>query len=63
MARKPKAIKKTDVIQVMIEPEIKRAFDAWCIANSTTMSEVLRRALLPYAQEGKELLDVESIAS
>ncbi len=39
----------------MVEPQDKAAFDAWCSANSTTMSEVLRRAMAPYVREGQEL--------
>ncbi len=55
MPRKKLNRKKTEMIQVMVEPEVKAAFDAWCTANSTTMSEVLRRAMAPYVLKGQEL--------
>lgn len=55
MPRRKLERKKTEMIQVMVEPQDKAAFDAWCSANSTTMSEVLRRAMAPYVREGQEL--------
>ncbi|GAP99302.1 hypothetical protein NIES2104_58630 [Leptolyngbya sp. NIES-2104] len=40
-----------------IEPDEKAAFDAWCMANSTTMSEVIRREIASYIVKGRKLLD------
>ncbi|MFQ3629507.1 MAG: MerR family transcriptional regulator [Cyanobacteriota bacterium] len=45
------------VIQVAVEPDDKAAFDAWCMANSTTMSEVIRQEIAPYIAKGKKLLE------
>lgn len=42
-------------IQVPINLEDKADFDAWCEANSTTMSEVVRKAIAPYILKGSEL--------
>lgn len=47
--------KKTEMIQVMVAADEKIAFDAWCEANSTTMSEVVRKAIAPYVAKGDEL--------
>lgn len=52
---KRKLDRKREFIQVPINPEDKAAFDAWCAANSTTMSEVVRRAIAPYIVKGDEL--------
>lgn len=43
------------VIQVMMAPEDKAAFDAWCAAHSTTMSEVIRQQIAPFVKKGSEL--------
>ena len=50
MSRRPlnRKDKKTDLIQVMIAPEEKAAFDAKCAENKTTMSEVIREAIARY---------------
>lgn len=47
--------KKTELIQIVVTPDDKAAFDAWCAANSTTMSEILRQAMIPYIQKGQKL--------
>ena len=52
---KRKLDRKREFIQVPINPEDKADFDAWCEANSTTMSEVVRRAIAPYILKGSEL--------
>jgi hypothetical protein len=39
----------------MVAPQEKAAFDAWCAANSTTMSDVIRQAIAPYVAKGREL--------
>lgn len=56
MSRRPSARPKTALIQIAINPEDKKAFDAWCEANSTTMSEVIRDYIAPYIAHGKEIL-------
>lgn len=43
-------------IQIVINPDDRAAFDAWCAANYTTMSEVIRQKIAPYIAEGKKLL-------
>ncbi len=43
----------------MVAPDEKAAFDAWCAANSTTMSEVIRSAIAPYIVKGVELRQQE----
>ncbi len=54
MARR-KLYKDSDYIQIVVSKEDKVAFDAWCAANSTTMSEVMRQAIAPYVAKGREL--------
>ncbi len=44
-----------DFIQIVINTEDKAAFDAWCLANSTTMSDIIRREIAPYIAKGHEL--------
>lgn len=56
MPRRKLERKKNEYIQVAIEPDEKAAFDAWCAANSTTMSEVIRREISSYITRGKKLL-------
>jgi hypothetical protein len=57
MPRRPlnRKDKKTELIQIMVAPQEKAAFDAWCAANSTTMSDVIRQAIAPYVAKGREL--------
>ncbi len=59
MPRRPlnRPDKKTELIQIMVAPQEKAAFDAWCAANSTTMSEILRLAMSPYVRKGQEILN------
>lgn len=45
MPRRKLERKKNQYIQIAIAPDEKAAFDAWCEANSTTMSEVIRREI------------------
>lgn len=52
---KRKLGRKREFIQVPINPEDKADFDAWCEANSTTMSEVVRKAIAPYIVKGSQL--------
>ncbi len=52
---KRKLDRKREYIQIHINPEDKADFDAWCEANSTTMSEMIRRAIAPYVVKGGEL--------
>ncbi len=61
MPRRPlnRKDKKTELIQIMVAPDEKAAFDAWCAANSTTMSEVIRSAIAPYIVKGVELRQQE----
>jgi hypothetical protein len=49
------------MVQVMMFPEDKAAFDAWCTANSTTMSDVIRKAITPYIVKGGELRQQEAV--
>lgn len=37
--------KDKDTIQIVVTKEKKQAFDAWCLANETTMSDMLRRMM------------------
>lgn len=59
MPRK-KLDRKKDYIQIVIEPDDKVAFEAWCIANSITMSEIIRKEITPYIVKGKKLLSEQS---
>jgi|GEM_PF-2492132 hypothetical protein len=59
MPRK-KLDRKKDYIQIVIEPDDKIAFEAWCIANSITMSEIIRKEIAPYIVKGKKLLSEQS---
>lgn len=56
MPRK-KLDRKKDYIQIVIEQDDKVAFEAWCIANSTTMSEIIRKEIAPYVTKGKKLVE------
>lgn len=42
-------------VQVKVTPEEKNAFDNWCFANGTTMSDVIRREIDPYIKKGQEM--------
>jgi hypothetical protein len=55
MPRKKLSNKRTEMIQVMVFPEDKVAFDRWCAANSTTMSDIIRRQIAPYVESGRRL--------
>lgn len=57
---KRKLNKKREFIQVAIDERDKAAFDAWCAANSTTMSDVIRRAIAPYIAQGQEIQQEEA---
>lgn len=50
-----KTAEEIDYIQVVISKEDKADFNAWCEANYTTMSEMVRRAIAPYVVKGGEL--------
>lgn len=41
---------KSAMIQVMVFEQDKIAFDAWCMAHGTTMSEVIRKEITPYIE-------------
>ena len=55
MPRKKLYIDK-DTIQIVIDKEKKAAFEAACSANQTTMSEVLRQAMMQYLAANKEII-------
>jgi hypothetical protein len=58
MARKKlRANKDSDYIQIVIPKEDKIAFDRWCVSNSTTMSEIIRKEIAPYIQAGEKIPD------
>lgn len=44
-----------DFIQIVINTEDKVAFDTWCAANSTTMSDIIRKEIAPYIAKGQEI--------
>jgi antitoxin component of RelBE/YafQ-DinJ toxin-antitoxin module len=56
MPRK-KLEKRNEYIQLVISPEDKRAFDAWCSQNGVTMSEVIRSQIAPYIAKGRKILE------
>ena len=43
-----------------IEPDKKAALEAWCAANSTTMSEVIRTEIAHYIAKGEKLLETQA---
>jgi hypothetical protein len=51
-----KLYKDSDYIQIVIAKEDKIAFDAWCEANSTTMSDIIRSEIASYVDKGKTLM-------
>lgn len=55
MPRK-KLDRQKDYIQFVIDTEDKKAFDTWCLANGTTMSDVIRKEIALYIAKGKKLL-------
>jgi hypothetical protein len=56
MPRKKLERKKNEYIMFAIEPDKKAALEAWCAANSTTMSEVIRTEIAHYIESGEKLL-------
>ena len=61
MPRRKLDRRKSEYIQFAIEPDEKEAFDAWCMANSTTMSDVIRKEIAPYINKGKKLIESKAI--
>lgn len=59
---KRKLDRKREFIQVAIDPSEKAAFDAWCAANSTTMSEIIRKEIAPYIAKGNQLQQNQTTA-
>jgi hypothetical protein len=62
MPRK-KLERQKDYIQIAIDSDDKKAFDAWCAANSTTMSDIIRKEISPYVAKGKKLLKEQDDAA
>lgn len=58
MPRK-KLNRKKEHIQIVVEPDDKAAFDAWCLAEGVTMSDVIRKEIAPYVTKGRKLLHRE----
>jgi hypothetical protein len=56
MPRRKLERRKSEYIQFAIEPNDKEAFDAWCVENGTTMSDVIRKEIATYIAKGKRLL-------
>ena len=52
---KKQLYRNKDFIQIVINKEDKAAFDAWCVANSTTMSDIIRREIAPYIAQGQQM--------
>jgi hypothetical protein len=59
MPRK-KLERKKDYIQIVIDTDDKIAFDTWCLANSTTMSEIIRKQIAPYVAKGRKLIEKQA---
>lgn len=57
MPRK-KLYKDKETIQIVIDKDKKAAFDAWCNANQTTMSDLLRQAIDRCLAENSEKVSV-----
>jgi len=53
--RKRKQYQQKEYVQFAIEGKDKQAFDRWCAANSTTMSEAIKKAIAPYIEAGKRI--------
>jgi hypothetical protein len=58
MPRKKLATTRSASIEIMVTPDDKAAFERWCEASSTTMSEVTRQAIAPYVKRGRVLLEI-----
>ena len=54
-----KQYRQKEYVQFAIEAEDKELLDRWCAANSTTMSEVIKKAIAPYVVKGGELREQE----
>ena len=52
---KRKQYKQKEYVQFAMEGKDKEAFDRWCAANSTTMTEVIKKAIAPYVKAGEEI--------
>lgn len=59
MPRKKLERKKDEYIMFAIESDKKAALEAWCAANSTTMSEVIRTQIAHYIELGEKLLQAQ----
>lgn len=59
--RRRKQYKQKEFVQFAMEGKDKEAFDLWCAANSTTMSDVIKKAIAPYIAKGEELREQGSI--
>lgn len=53
MPRKKQIRKKDASIDIKIEPDIKKAFDAKCQANDVTMTSVIRAAIFKYLGDAR----------
>ena len=62
MPRK-KLYQDKDTIQIVIEKDKKAAFDAWCLANHTTMSDLLRQAIDRCLESEKVSIPLSSLSS
>jgi antitoxin component of RelBE/YafQ-DinJ toxin-antitoxin module len=49
---KPSLNKDYCYIELAIDADDKEAFQAWCAANRLTMSEVIRKEIKPFINEG-----------
>ena len=60
---RPKLNRKKEYIQLSIDADDKAAFEAWCAENRVTMSDVIRKEILPYITKGKKIQEPPSTAA
>ena len=60
---RPKLNRKKEYIQLSIDADDKAAFEAWCAENRVTMSDVIRKEILPYITKGKKIQETPSTAA
>jgi len=57
---RPKLNRKIQYVQFVLDADDKLAFEVWCAANRTTMSDVIRKEISPYVSKGKKMQEASS---
>ena len=60
MPAKKLEVKRSSLLQIRLLPDEHQALEAWCAANRTTMSDVVRELIAPHIAQGKALLSSQA---